>query len=130
MSKTQICYTCHEIILDDNGNFIKEYEENLPHHNQIEKEMCDSFNNTHIERFFDGILKDKIKSAIMTFKKIDNKSVGIMTIEGIPNFRFTQKVRDEIYEQIGGQLSDGWGEGFFGYINVMTAPDGTKFIVE
>lgn len=32
--------------------------------------------------------------------------------------------------QIDAQFSDGWGEGFFGYINIMTAPDGTKFIVE
>ena len=33
-----------------------------------------------------------------------------------------------IVDFLDGQMCDGWGECFFGFNNIMTAPDGTKFI--
>ena len=130
MSKLQILYICHEVALDDSGHCIEEYEKDLPHHDMIAKEMCKSFNNMHIERFFDGILKDNIKSATMKFKKVNNESIAVITIEGVPNFRFSEPRRNQIFEQMDGQLSDGWGETFFGFGNIMQDKDGNHFCVE
>ena len=130
MSQRQILYTCHELVLDKQGNCLKEYETNLPHHDMIAKEMADSWNSTNIVRCFDGILKDKIASAKMKVKKIKDDTVAVITVIGKPNIRFSQTITNEIYDQIDAQFSDGWGEGFFGYINIMTADDGTIFCVE
>ena len=96
----------------------------------IAKEMADSWNSTNIVSCFDGKLKDKIASAKMKVKKIKDDTVAVITVIGKPNIRFSQTITNEIYDQIDAQFSDGWGEGFFGYINIMTADDGTIFCVE
>lgn len=131
MSKVQVIYSCFETILDEEGHIIQQYEKNLPHHNIIKNEMVKSWNDAHMEQFFDGELKDKIQSAIMTFRLNKKKeSQAVITIETVKDYRLSERRRNMILDQIDAQFSDGWGEGFFGYINIMTAPDGTKFIVE
>lgn len=131
MSKFYMSYRVSESVLDNNGNIVADYDSNLPHHDFIKEKMTKSWNDMHMERFFDGVLKDKIESCLMRFcQTTDGYSVAMVETIGVPGFRFTEKRRNEIAEQLEAQFCDGWGEGFFGYVNVMTAPDGKKIIVE
>jgi len=103
----------------------------LPHHSQIANAMADSWNNAHMEQYFDGVLKDKIAKAIMKVRKqSDGSTVASIIVHGKPGVRFSSKMTEAIYDQLDGQLSDGWGEGFFGFANIMTDDNGNKFCVE
>lgn len=121
-----------ETTLDNDECPLNYYTNNLPHHSLIIKKACESWNEMHMEQYYDGILENKVKSAVMSAFRdrtcSKNCSVKIaITLE--PGIRMTEKYRKAITEQTSAQLTDGWGEGFFGYINVMS--DGkTKFIVE
>lgn len=132
MSKLYSLMDLHEIIVrDDDGEEYEEaYEKDLPHHDIIAKEICDSWNEMKMEKYFYGTLKDKIKSAKMRCyrDKTNGKTIAKITIEGIPGFRFGSVRRAMVFDQIESQMSDGWGEGFFGCM--FTAPDGTKFFVD
>lgn len=115
MSRLYYITDVAEIPLDAEGyemySEIKEY--NLPHHEMIAKEMCNSWNAMHIEKFFTGVLKGNIASAKMTCKKENGKTVAKVTVIGVSNFRFSEKRRNLVFEQLSAQMSDGWGEGFF-----------------
>lgn len=116
MSKLLFLTDVAEVPLDFDGyemySEIKEY--NLPHHEQISKEMCKHWNNMHMENYFSDILKGNIASAKMSCTKdSQGKTVAIVTVVGVPHFRFSEKRRNLVYEQLSAQMSDGWGEGFF-----------------
>lgn len=131
MSKHGFIYRPCEVVCDKEGNIINEHETDLPHFDMIRKEMEDNWNSMHMEQYFDGILKDKIAECTLKFINIGLPyPTALINAVGVPRFRFTEKVRNEIDEQIFAQLVDGWGEGFFGPVNIMTAPDGTRFYVE
>lgn len=130
MSKLYYYYRPIEVEVDVNDEYVREYNGILPHHDFIGKEMCSSWNDAKMEQYFDGILKNNIKSCKMTFTKMNGNSYAKITIEGMPNYRFSSIRRNEIFDQLDAQMSDGWGEGFFGMINVMTAPDGKKMYVD
>ena len=130
MSAFNYLYAVHEVQVDKNDNLIAEFEDNLPHHSFIMDEMCKSWNDMHMEQYYDGILKNKILSAKMIPDIIDGTSCAKINIIGKSGVRFTQKVKDAIVEQTSAQMCDGWGEGFFGYANIMTAPDGTRLYVD
>ena len=132
MSKFTIITSFTETILDDKDNAVNYYDVNLPHHAFIVKEACKCWNDMHMERFYDGILKDKVESAKMSaYRDGSGKGKCLAKIEIVlkPGIRMTAKYRLAISQQTSAQMSDGWGEGFFGYINIMT--DGkSRFIAE
>ncbi len=131
MSKVISFYRLSEIMLDDDGDILVEYDKDLPHHNKIAREICACFNSMHLERYFDGILKNKIASCTMTCNKNkDKESIAVIRIEGINGFVFSEKRRNEVYRQLDAQFADGWGECFFGYANIMSDSKGNKFFVE
>jgi hypothetical protein len=59
----------------------------------------------------------------------DKTSVAVHIV-GKPGVRFTVPFIDEIWYFMSAQHSDGWGKEFFGPVNVMTAPDGTRLYVD
>ena len=133
MAKYSILYTCHEIQIDNNDNFIKEYKTNLPHGKQIADTFCNQWNKDAKDFMLDLINKDcfdRFESCKM--KALKNKTDTTLAIECIakPGKQITQKVKDALNDFMSAQFSDGWGEGMFGLINVMTAPDGTRFYVD
>lgn len=131
MSIYKTRFHVRELNFDDKDNFIGEFETNLPHHDFLCKEMCKSWNDMHMEHFYDGILKGMLASVTMSYGKDENgKSFGRITFRGKPGFRFSQKVKDEMDEQTTAQFTDGWGESFLYPYNIMTAPDGTKVALE
>jgi len=119
-----------ETKLDENDDFVEDYEINLPHHDMIAKAAEKSWNDTHMEQYYDGILEDKVESAIMKCRKSKTGvSEAVINIKLKDGIRLTERYRNAIVQQTEAQLSDGWGESFFGYCNVMT--DGkSRFIVE
>lgn len=132
LSKLYYYIDLYEVIIrNDNGEEYEEtYTENLPHHDIIAKEICDNWNEMHMEKYFDGIIEGKIRSAKMTCcrRKDTGETVAKITIEGIPGYRFGSRRRAEVFDQLDAQMSDGWGEGFFDSL-IMTAPDGVDFYV-
>lgn len=119
MSEMHILYRLNEVQLDENDEFIEEYERNLPHAKELLEDAVESWNSMPMHEYFDGILKNKIQKAHAS-GRIDKDGYAILDIQvvGIQKFRFTAAVRDEIGEQIGCQFSDGWGESYFGTGNV------------
>lgn len=120
MASFHILYSFHEVECTKHGDYIKEYETHLPHAKTIAKNAENSWNSLPMHQYFDGILKDKIESCTMKCRVTPyNELVGNITIKATPGFRLTSKVKDEIDDQISAQLSDGWGESFFGLVNIM-----------
>ncbi len=130
MSTFTFITTFSEVELDKDGNIIADYEINLPHHDMITAEAERSWNKMKMEQYYDGILTGKVESARMKCRKTkDGISEAVIKIKMNEGVRLTQKYRDVIVSQTSAQLSDGWGECFFGYANIMT--DGEKkFFVE
>lgn len=128
MSQYRTYFFVSEQQISGDGNPMELIETGLPHHDFIGQEICRSWNEAHIEQFFYGILKDRIRSCKMTCR-LDNKGHTCCHIcfTGVDGFRMTKKVKDAIDEQVTGQFCDGWGEGFFGI--TMEAPDGAKLQV-
>lgn len=136
MSKYNVIYgPIHEVITDKkSGNDGPYYESDLPHGKYLLKEMCKNWNDMNMQQYFDGILKDKIQSAIMKPQIITNTEnekeyYGKVEIIGVPNFRFTERIREEIADQMDAQFCDGWGEGFFG-CETFEVEDGVWAFVE
>lgn len=132
MSKFNYITNLIETEIDEHGSSIHDYETNLPHHDFIIEEICKSWNGMHMEQYYDGCLTGKIESAVMSAYRDRNNSGKCMvkiTFVLKKGYRLTETCRDAIIDQTNAQFTDGWGEGFFGYGNVMT--DGKRrFIVE
>ena len=135
MSKLIYSYKINETVLDNDDDFVEDYETNLPHGDELLAHMCKDWNDMNMHRFYDGVLENKIASAVMypcikTNANNEKEYIGRIEFVGAPKVRFTQKIRDEIINQTDAQFSDGWGESFFGYANIMTMSDGTHVIAE
>lgn len=132
MSKFTIVIPFREVELDKNDDVIKDYDYGLPHHKQIVQTACNDWNEAHMEQYYDGLLKDKVESAKMSpYRDSSGKNKCLTKIEVVlkSGIRMTAKYRLAISQQTSAQMSDGWGEGFFGYNNIMT--DGkSRFIAE
>lgn len=132
MSKFDYITNLIETEIDEHGSPIHDYETHLPHHAFIIKEICKSWNDMHMEQYYDGRLKDKIHSAVMSAyrdKTHSGKCMVKITFVLKKGCRLTETCRNAIIDQTNAQFTDGWGESFFGYVNIMT--DGHKrFIVE
>ena len=133
MSKIYYYMDLHEVLIveEDGEEYEETHAENLPHHDIIAKEICDSWNEMHMEKYFNDKLADKIQSATMRCyrDKESGKTIAKITIEGVPHYRFGSVRRDMVFEQLNAQMSDGWGEGFFRAYE-LKAPDGTRFYVD
>jgi ribosomal protein S24E len=134
MSKIISIYTCNEIIVDNDDNFISEHDRNLPHADFIVKEMCEQWNKDADDFMLDIMNKEfgnRIQSCYMKpyIDEKDKTSVAVHIV-GKPGVRFTVPFKNKIWNFMSAQYSDGWGEGFFGPVNIMIAPDGTRLYVD
>lgn len=91
-------------------------ESDLPHFQQIAEWLPGEWNKCRIHTTFDGILKDKVQSCKMRCVQKEAgghiQSIARVTITFVPGFRLTAKRRNECWEQLDGQLSDGFGESY------------------
>lgn len=130
MSSVRYIYRIAETQLDDYGNEVAHYTYNLPHHEMIAKNLTEGWNNMHMEGFFDGILKGNIESCVMKCIKMNGESLAYITITTKRGFRLSAKRRNEIFSQLEGQITDGWGESYLDYSNIMTDAEGERFFPE
>lgn len=119
-----------ELQLNEYNKIIAKFDKNLPHYDFICQKMCNSWNILHIEKYINGILKDKIISAVMTCE-IDKNNIprGRITVTFIDKFRLSQKYKNELINQLVNNFFNKWVKEFFSYNNIMIAPDGIKLIV-
>lgn len=133
MSKLSIIYTLREIILDDNNDYIKEYDKNLPHSNEVAEAFINQWNKDADEFMLEIINKQVANNSIESckarrYKKYDKETKVIIEIVAKQGKQFREKLRNNIYDFIESQFIDGWGEGFFN--KYRTAKDGTKYYIE
>ena len=128
-------YTCHEELLDENDNQIGYYEENLPHSKEIAEAFITQWNES-ADKFILKLIneeagKNRIKSCYAKqFKKNGNKTIIAIEIVAKEGQQLREPTKSNIFDFIDSQMSDGWGEGFFGYINIMRGKDGRKFCIQ
>lgn len=127
MSKLTYRVNLNEVQVDKDGNYIKSFETNLPHFKELAEEFCNQWNKENMGQFFDGPVKDAIKTSKACICKVlpDGRcNVDIVT-NFIDGFRLSEKRRNSFWEQMEAQMCDGWGEGIFGPINTLELRDGT-----
>lgn len=103
-------FALNEIEMRD-GLIINEYIENLPHHQEVADTVKRIWDMCHIETTFDGILEGKIDSCylrIFTNKK--GQTVARIQICLNDGERWSEKKRNECWEQLDAQMADGFGE--------------------
>lgn len=122
--------TISEAVFDPKDSSIIDYDTHLPHAKYISQNMCDDWNNAHMEQYYDEILENKIDNAVMKCKENNRGELVVsITFTLKKGTRLTERYRKAIIDQTSAQMSDGWGESFFTYNNIMTAPDGTRFYI-
>lgn len=113
MSKLYYDITISEAIMDDHENIQEEINSNLPHHKQIAAYLPKEWDKCNIHTTFDGILKDKITNTRMTVtKRRTGETVARVTITFKPGLRLNEQIRQSTWNQMSGQMSDGFGESY------------------
>lgn len=115
MRKFVVMYHFHEIQETKDGEYICEYKKDLPHAKEIVKCAVDDWNKmvkSFIPCLYTGF-DDDIASVRAYPSRTDTDAMCI-EVRLKPRIRMTEKKRTAIEEAIDAQLSDGWGEGFFG----------------
>lgn len=94
----------------------QEIHTNIPHYQQIKDWLPGEWDKCEIHKTFDGILKDKVKSCTMKCRQEtqgnETMSYARITIEFVPGFRLNQTRRTACWEQLDGQMTDGFGESY------------------
>lgn len=131
MSQLHYIIPLRETIIDNDWSVIKDFDTDLPHKEMIKEEILKDWNKSNIFNYMSDKFKEKVHSMSMDVKENKDKRLeAIIHVNTNPGIQMRQALKSMITEELDGQMSDGWGEGFFGYNNIMTAEDGTKFIVE
>lgn len=113
MSKVYYNFGIGEYLTDNNGDIVEYYEKDLPHYKELADWLLPEWDNSHIEKFFTGVLKNNIKSCTASlFRRKDGCVYVCVNVEGVKGFRFSEKRRNEVFDQLDGQITDGWGESF------------------
>lgn len=135
MSKILSLYNCHEIQVDKNNEFVKEYKINLPHADLIANEFIKNWNDQAdfmCKLMNEQVAKDRIQSCkARRYKKNEPECIVAIEIKTKPGKSFRGGLKYEIWDWMATQFCDGWGEGFFGPINILECKeDGTRFYVD
>lgn len=125
MSKLYYNIRFGEEFYDENKDTTTSYETDLPHYDILKDWLPKIWNECHIEKTFDGIIKDKIENCIMKCAIKDGVPTAVVTITPIKGFRLSEKRRNEIWEQLDAQMSDGFGESV-DYHQIPRAPKGWR----
>ncbi len=118
MAKYMTLYTVHEEEYDKNGDYVRTYDENLPHSSAIVKELTESWNDMH-SLMLDLINKEcdnRIESCRMRqYNKKSGKTTICVEWVAKKGKQLTGWIKDSIDDFFSAQCSDGWGEGVFDF---------------
>lgn len=135
MAKLLSLYTLAESVYNKYGDQIAYYEENLPHGDILANAFIKDWNES-ADKFMLGLInkevgKDRIKSIYARRYKKNSPEVTVaVEVVAKEGKQFRGSMKEDIFEYLSSQYCDGWGEGFFGPINMMSADDGTRFCAE
>lgn len=107
-----ICYqfTIHEVEVE-NGEVVREYETNLPHHKEICETVKKNWKMCHIENTFDGHLKNMVKSCdIQMMRTRGDETLANISIHLNDGERWSARRRAAYWQQLDAQMTDGFGE--------------------
>ena len=123
--------TISEVRLDSSGNAIAEYTENLPHQDDIIAAAL-KLDLSHLADVLNARLGQHGVERVRSWASVRSNKQVVMTIsvEAAPRFRWSERRRNIVFDELDTQLVDGWGEGFFGYANVMVGENGHRFFPE
>ena len=134
MSKIVSLYTCHENQIDEKGNTVAYYQANLPHGKEIAEAFIGEWNKDAermVEIMNEQVAKGRVESCkARQYDKNGDKTTIAIEIVAKPGKQLRRRMREDIFDFMDSQFCDGWGEGFFGSINPITAKDGTVFCIE
>ena len=90
------------------NNTYRHETRNLPHFSQLKTWLPKEWDDCNIPSVFDGVLKNKITACPMTiFQKPDGTAIARIHIHFVPGFRLTKARREECFEQLDDQMTDG-----------------------
>ncbi len=133
MAKLSIIYTLNEVIVDNNGDYIKEYDKNLPHSNEVTEAFINQWNKD-ADEFMLNIINEQVANNFIEsckarrYKKHGAETKVIIEIVAKQGKQFKEKLGNNIYDLMESQFMDGWGEEFFNIYR--TTKDGTKYYIE
>ena len=135
MAKLLSIYTIHERVVDKDGNDLAYYDENLPHGDVLADAFVKDWNKAADEYMLDLINKEVGKDRIASiyarrYQKNGAETKVAVEVVAKPGKQFRWPIKDNVFDFLSAQYCDGWGEGFFGLVNVMTAPDGAQICAE
>lgn len=124
--------TVSEVQLDKDCEFVAEHVRDLPHARRIAEQARKSWNAIDFAGILDGVLGTGSIDKVPMTSRVDGDGSLHLTIRVTPRrgFRWSARRRNAVWEELDAQMVDGWGEGFFGYGNVMTDENGNKFCAE
>ena len=97
--------------IDGQGNVQKEWEKSLPHHDVIKEDFKKQFEACDIKQAFDGDLSMFIEKVWMTvFRDREQHTIARIHVAAKPKFRMNEHFRSRVFEELDGQMSDGFGE--------------------
>lgn len=130
MSEIVFSVDLKEVIVDENGDFVKAYSCDLPHSKFAAEQFCKAWNKDTelMTELVNEVADNRIAIIFAKRQKLSNgiTSVGVHFVAK-PYARLSEHISFAIMNWFDAQMVDGFGEGFFGNINIMTAPDGTRF---
>lgn len=126
-------YTCHEIQIDKDDNFVKAFETNLPHSKEILDDLCENWNKQ--ADFMLSLVNKKADNRISSckmkpFRNNNGETTLAVHFVAKPGKQLTSRIKTAITDFMSAQYSDGWGESIFGLINIYTDSNGTRYYVD
>ena len=128
---------CYDIILEETlfkNNKITYYESDLPHGKELAKRACEDWNKQ--ERLMTKLVNEccynRVESCIAKPVEVekDGAVLSCMRISfvGKPHAWLSDKFRTALVEFMEGQITDGWGEGYFNGETIMLS-DGSEVMI-
>lgn len=99
--------------LDANQNTIAVFSREIPYFKETKTYLENAWTNANIQQYFPDNIKDKIKRItckILPPSKSINQIHMRLTIEPINGFRWYNKYRNQVWNELDAQITDGFGE--------------------
>ena len=132
MSKFQYIFKLYEVQIDDDNNFLREFQTNLPHHKEISENFCNQWNKDHDDymlKLINEECSDVFESCKMKSRINNGDTELVINFITKPQKRLTHNIKVRLCDFMSAQMSDGWGEGMLGYANIMEK-NGVRFYAD
>ncbi len=132
MATFRSLYQLREVWYDENDDYVREFDEELPHEKEILDDVCREWNGMH-DMFLNMINQDcddRIESCRMRpYREKSSKKIFLcVDFVARQGKQLTGRIKDAIHDFMDAQYCDGFGESIFN--RRQTATDGTIYSIE